>query len=157
MKDSVTKILTIICLLMCIACNQQTPQNKSDNTIYTDTIVYNVSLKPQYEHEVDWLKAFNRDAMIDSIFKSVYYHGAEVRDFAEENIMTLDEIKSLEIEDPRFSRDKASLLQFTEAWAYDPQQNTFKKKVLSIHVAYEIIDDNGKLIGHRGGFIIKMK
>lgn len=149
-------ILAIVgTILLANSCSQSSTSNK--DVAYTDTIVYNVLLKPQDEYEAEWLKGLNKEALLDSIFTSIYYHGAEVYDFADDTKMTLDEVKTREIEDERYSRNKVAVLQFTEAWRYDVVGMKFEKKVLSVHIAYEVIDSEGVWIGNRGGFIVKMK
>lgn len=149
-------ILPIIGILIFAAsCNKSI--STDNDAPYTDTIVYNVFLKAQNEFEAEWLKGLNKDALLDSLFASIYYQGAEVYDFTYDTKMTLDEVKTREIEDERFSRDKASVLQFTEAWRYNTEKVQFEKRVISVHIAYEVIDSEGNKVGDRGGFVIKMK
>lgn len=156
MSKSYLLLLLVSLITVCSSCNNNSTPTTSE-TAYTDTIVYNVLLKPQDEYEAEWLKGLDREALLDSIFASIYYHGAEVYNFADDSKMTLDEVKTMEIEDERYSRDKAAVLQFTEAWRYDVAKATFEKRVISVHIAYEVIDHEGVWIGNRGGFIVRMK
>ena len=133
------------------------PENNDDEltTVSVDTIRYNVSLIAEEDYEKDNLQYLNRMQLVDAIFSSVYNGKAQAYKFRDGSPISIDEMRRIEIEEPEFRRNLVSLLQFTEAWEYDAAQVTFRKRVISVHVAYAIFHE-GKLAGLRAGFVVKM-
>ncbi len=119
-----------------------------------NTIVYNVYLKPQdmtdpYAPEL--YENFNREAFVDSLFEAIYHNRAQVTDMSG-NPLTIDSIKTLEIEDPRYFRDKLAGVQFTEEWTFCPKTKTMTKKVRKMLVGYELVEDS-MIVALRPGFV----
>ncbi|MBQ2322813.1 MAG: hypothetical protein II375_09730 [Bacteroidales bacterium] len=107
-------------------------------------ITYNVYIKPQYMNDPDAAELyanFDRAAFVDSLFSAVYTKGVKVTDM-DGNPMTIDDIKIREVEDPNFSRDKVAGIRFREVWSYNPSTNTMTKKVKSMLVGYEVVEDS---------------
>lgn len=123
--------------------------------VCVDTIRYNVSLIPEEDYEKDNLQYVNRMQLVDAIFNSIYSGAARVYKFRDGAPISIDEIRQTEIEDPMFRRNLVSLLQFTEAWEYDAKRVEFRKRVISVHVAYAIFRE-GKYVGNRAGLIVMM-
>lgn len=128
---------------------------------FSDTIVYTVSILPQNPQdptEAENLSRLNRKALVDSLFACIYTGKASVTDFSSGKPLEIDEIKEREITDPRFAREKVAALQFTEAWSFDKDNCSFQKKVVSIHIAYEVRDTNDdSFVCYRAGIIIHTK
>ena len=122
------------------------------------TIVYNVYLKPIVDSGVELeaeesLANFNREAFVDSLFQSVYYHKARITNFLGDSL-SIEDVKTLEIEDPNYSRDKLAGVQFTEEWFLNPATRHLEKKVISMLVGYEVYDQNGDYCALRPGLVI---
>ncbi len=118
-------------------------------------IEYMVFLKPQdmrdpYAHEL--YDSFDREAFVDSVFASVYQHHAIVTD-ENGDTLSLETIKEREVTDPRYSHDKVAGIRFREAWSFDPQTKTMTKKVKSMLVGYEFVDDS-VIVAIRPAFMI---
>lgn len=118
-------------------------------------IEYMVYLKPQdmrdpYAHEL--YDNFNREAFVDSVFAAVYQHHAGVTD-EDGNALSLETIKEREVSDPRYSHDKVAGVRFREAWSFDPVTKTMTKKVKSMLIGYEFVDDS-TIIAIRPAFLI---
>ncbi|MDD7724339.1 MAG: hypothetical protein PUJ24_01585, partial [Bacteroidales bacterium] len=91
----------------------------------------------------------------DSLFAAVYSNGVTVTDM-EGNVLSIDDIKVREVEDPNYSRDKVAGIQFTEAWVYSPSSNTMTKTVKSMLVGYEVVEDS-VIVAFRPGFVFRFK
>lgn len=122
------------------------------------TIIHNVYLKPEFTDDpayAEMLADFNREAFVDSIFEAIYHNFAKVTDM-EGNPMTVEQVKDLEFSNPAFTRDKVAGIQFVERWSFDPKTQQMQKKVESMLIGYELMD-NGVIVGFRPGFKIYMK
>lgn len=125
-----------------------------------DTITYNVYIRPsnpQDDFEVQCISRLDDQKLIDMIFTSIYSNGIKAYDYFDHREYTLDEIKSREVENPGYSRDNISLIQFTERWIYNDSVPSFTKQVLKIHVAYGVRDENDIVVANRPGLVIDMK
>lgn len=148
--------------LLLISCNSNTQQPELQNvnaTIFADTIRYNVEMipaDPTDEYAAECISRLQKTQLIDSIFASIYQHGARVTRYSNEKEISLDELKTLEIEDERYARENVSVLQFTETWSYDANALIFNKKVISIHIAYAVRDDDNFIVANRAGFVVQM-
>lgn len=148
--------------LLLISCNSSTQQTELQNintTIFADTIRYNVEMipsDPTDEYAAECISRLQKSQLIDSIFASIYQHGARVTRYSNGKEISLDDLKTLEIEDERYARENVSILQFTEAWSYDAKALVFNKKVISIHIAYAVRDDDNYIVANRAGFVVQM-
>ncbi|MBQ3635049.1 MAG: hypothetical protein II951_05460 [Bacteroidales bacterium] len=164
------KILYIMLLGVMAACTVKT--NESDNantdsqksgteevaTTAGKTIVYNVYLKPEDmtdEYLPEFYADFDRDAFVEAMFEAVYHNRAEVTDM-EGNPMTIEDIKTREIEDPNYSREKLAGIQFTEEWTFDPKTISMSKKVKKMLIGYEVVEDS-MIVALRPGFMFHFK
>lgn len=133
------------------------PAQTTDNGAVTvaDTIRYNVNVLPLDEFEATSIERLEKQKLIDMIFESIYMHQAEVHDFSTGEKLSIDDVKTREIEDPRFARELVSALQFTEKWSYNATTQHFNKEIITIHVAYAVFDDTA-FVAHRAGIVVTM-
>jgi len=133
----------------------------SDEAVYTDTITYMVYIRqqdPTDDYEAYYLSGLDAGRLIERIYSSVYHHQAQAYDFTTGEALSIDDIKTREVEHPEvYSHDNVSVIQFTEAWSYDESALSFKKKVLSIHIGYAKRDETGYIETNYPGFIVLMK
>ena len=127
----------------------------AQSVVTVDTIRYNVSLIPQEDYEEENLQYLNKKQLVDAIFNSVYSGKTKAYTYYNNKPISATELQQTEIEDPHFRRNLVSVLQFTEAWQYNSENATFRKRVISVHVAYAIYR-NGEFAGNRGGFVVMM-
>lgn len=157
-------IFTLLALIFATCTNTQEVNNKTDNfanvadssIIVADTIKYNVRIMAINEDDAENLKRVYNKQLVDMLFESIYQHQAKVYDYTTGNLLDIDDVKSREVEDPRFDRELVSVLQFTEQWRYNSRNQVFAKKVISVHVAYAVFDENGDFFADRAGIIIAM-
>ena len=118
-------------------------------------IVYNVYLKPQdfrdpYAPEL--YEGFDREAFVDSLFAAVDLHKAKVTDMTGAPL-TIDDVKQREVEDPNYSRDKVACVQFREVWDFSPSSMSMVKKVKTMLIGYEVVEDSA-IVTLRPGFVL---
>ncbi len=135
--------------------NQSEIQQTQNTPGKENIIEYMVYLKPQdmrdeFAHEL--YDNFDREAFVDSVFAAVYQHHAKVTD-EDGNELTLEEIKEREVSDPRYSHDKIAAVRFREAWSFDPQTKTMNKKVKSLLIGYEFVQDS-VIVAMRPAFLM---
>ena len=144
------------------SCNSEKQSTDIQNvnaTIFADTIRYNVEMTPSDptdDYAAECIARLQKTQLLDSIFASIYQHGARVTRYSNGKEISLDELKTLEIEDERYARENVSVLQFTETWSYDAKALIFNKKVISIHIAYALRDDDGYIVANRAGFVVQL-
>ena len=165
MKKGIFGTVALMCCIMMTSCNQNREQSggaqsqaqgaQTVNMEGASTIVYNVFLKPndmRDPYAPELYANFDRDAFVEEIFDAVMHHRATVTTI-DDKPMSLDDIKTMEIEDPAYSRDKLAGIQFTEDWKLDAETMQMNKKVRSMLVGYEVVVDS--VIDHlRPGFKI---
>jgi len=115
--------------------------------LIADTILYPVRIKnidPSDEWAIVRLKNLKNQKFVDDVFDAVYSGKATAFNYLSDEPMTIDAVKELEQRDD-FKRDNVVELEFREAWWYNADKSVFKKKVLSILVAYAVFDDSGEM------------
>jgi len=115
--------------------------------LIADTILYPVRIKnidPSDEWATVRLKNLKNQKFVDDVFDAVYSGKATAFNYLSDEPMTIDAVKELEQRDD-FKRDNVVELEFREAWWYNADKSVFKKKVLSILVAYAVFDDSGEM------------
>lgn len=135
--------------------NPQATPTATQATAEGREIVYNVYLKPQdfrdpYAPEL--YEGFDREAFVDSLFAAVYLHRAKVTDMSGAPL-TIDDIKQREVEDPNYSRDKVACVQFREVWDFSPSSMSMVKKVKTMLIGYEVVEDSA-IVTLRPGFVL---
>lgn len=121
-----------------------------------DTIIYDVIIKNPNPDD-DWtdkcLRNLKKDQFVDILFESVYKKQATAHDLFTDEIISPDKLKNLERK-KEFSRSKIGKMQFTESWYYSDSLQRMSKKVISVSLGYEMLDERGNLIGHKPAFKI---
>lgn len=143
-------------LALAASCGTDAARDEQKEATGKENIIeYMVFLKPQdmrdpYAHEL--YDNFDREAFVDSVFAAVYQHHAVVTD-EDGNPLSLETIKEREVSDPRYSHDKVAGVRFREAWSFDPVTKTMTKKVKSMLIGYEFVDDS-TIVAIRPAFLI---
>jgi len=153
-------IFLLSLIILFASCSQQEADPKTSNlgvehnyleiadTIITDVVILN----PDGNEWTDFtLRNLNKKSLVDELFKSVYEGKLKPYDFFNNNTLSIEDIKALEV-DPDFSRDNIAKVQFEEAWYYDPEKQEMVKKVHSIMLAYEIYNSLGEIRGYKPAF-----
>ena len=126
--------------------------------VMADTIQYSVDIMPN-DGEQPWakeqVKQLDRRLLIDQLFESVYRHRAKAYSFSDNRLLSLEEVKEMEINESH-DRDLAARLHFWECWRYNTQGVLFEKRVLKVMIAYEARTDEGELKGYKAGIVIEM-
>lgn len=120
-----------------------------------NTIEYIVYLKPTDQtdpYAPELYEHFDRAAFADSIMSAIYYHRARVTDYQTGEPLTIDDIKTREVEDPNYARSKMAGVRFTEQWRFDPTTLTMAKRVTKMLVGYEVVSDS-MIVALRPGFL----
>lgn len=130
------------------ACQSNTGEVATMDSKYliADTISYPVRIKnidPEDEWATVRLKNLKNQQFVNEVFEAVYSGKATAFNYLSDEPMTIDAVKELEQRDD-FKRDNVVELEFREAWWYNADKSVFKKKVLSILVAYVVFDDSGE-------------
>lgn len=147
---STTPLLATLGLMTVLfaACQSNTGEVATMDSKYliADTISYPVRIKnidPEDEWATVRLKNLKNQQFVDEVFEAVYSGKATAFNYLSDEPMTIDAVKELEQRDD-FKRDNVVELEFREAWWYNADKSVFKKKVLSILVAYVVFDDSGE-------------
>lgn len=156
-------VLAIILLIAIVAsCTPDGKQRQSasmdEKYLIADTIAYPVRIKninPDDEWADVRLKKLNRKKLVDDIFKSIYDGKATAYNYLTDKAYQIQDIKEMEGRDD-FTRDNVVELEFREIWWYNGDKSIFKKKVISILVAYAVFEEGGNLRSMKAGFYIKM-
>lgn len=131
------------------------PENQV-GLMVADTIIYDVIIKNPNQDD-DWtekcLRNLKKEKFIDILFESVYKKQATAHDLFTDEIISPDKLKDLERK-KEFSRSKIGKMQFTESWYYSDSLQVMSKKVISVSLGYEILDERGNLIGYKPAFKI---
>ncbi len=121
-----------------------------------DTIIYDVIIKNPNPDD-DWtdkcLRNLKKEQLVDILFESVYKKQATAHDLFTDEIISPVKLKGLERK-KEFSRSKIGKMQFTESWYYSDSLQALSKKVISVSLGYEILDERGSLIGYKPAFKI---
>ncbi len=119
--------------------------------VVADTIIYDVIIKNLNSGD-KWtekcLKNLKKEQFIDKLFESVYNEKAVAYDLNSNNIITSDDLKSME-KKKEINRNRIGKIQFTEAWLFNDSLLIFTKKVLSASLGMEVYDEKGELIGYK--------
>jgi hypothetical protein len=152
---------TIIFLSSCNSTSSKQQENNQNinKLLVADTIQYSVDIKA-IDDDRPWiaeqLRTLDASKLVDNLFESVYRHQAEAYRFADNQPLTVEEVKEMEISDG-FDRELAARLHFWERWKYDELGVVFEKEVLRVMIAYESRNDDGEFKGYKAGIVIEMK
>jgi hypothetical protein len=165
----ISVILTVLLFNACKKCEEPKQPVIVDNellekNIIADTIVYEVIIKSTSSSE-EWMSQcqqfseishLNKTTFIDSLFADIYGNKYVVYDFFSGNPITTEELAAMEKEE-WFSRDAIGKIQFKETWYFDREHQIFRKKVLSMVLGVELVDDLGALKGYKAIFKLNLK
>jgi len=89
------------------------------------------------------------EAISNIIYNAVYQEKLIPYHYSNDTIINLRDIKNLEQENKVSTLGK---LQFEEEWYFDEVSLTMSKKVLSITIGYQLVNDLGEAYGFKPGF-----
>jgi len=151
----------MVLILLATACNQNAdtvkPAARDESMVLVaENIIYDVILKPSNlddPWEIEKLKGYSGDDLIDAIFESVYSGNSIAYEYSSDKKISPEDVKQMEKE-PGFVRVDLGKIQFTESWYLDPETLNIQKEVKSIILGYENRDSFGMLIGYTAAFKI---
>jgi hypothetical protein len=144
-------------IILAGACNPGKDKSSSQETfgnIIYDTYIINRDSTDSWGEEC--LSNFNRKKFIDKVFTQVSDGKITAYDyFSGEKISPL-QIHKAET-DGVFLRKDISKIQFEERWIWDEKKNEMLKQVISMTIAYEVFDNQGKSRGQKPIFKLKFR
>ena len=164
------KTLIIILLIASItACKQQgsepsvTGKAKTlkDTTLLdfqsiAESIRYDVIIKnpdPDDEWTETCLKGLDREKLVDEVYKAIYAGKVKAYDYYTDDPMSVKQVKEIEKQAESDGAEVAKV-QFLEDWFFDPVTFNLYKKVHFIMLAYELLDENGKVRSYKAAFYV---
>ena len=94
------------------------------------------------------LSDFNRKALIDKIFKAIFDGRLTPIDYFTSEKISPELIRKMEKE-REFSRENISKIRFEEKWIWDNEKVEMQKQLISMTIAYEVYDNEGKSRGQK--------
>ncbi|MBN2611069.1 MAG: hypothetical protein JXB00_05890 [Bacteroidales bacterium] len=122
--------------------------------VMADTIIYDVVIKnpnPDDTWTQECLKGLKKEIFIDELFEKVYSGELAAYNFENNEIISPVALKEMENK-KTVEREKIGKLQFTEAWIYSDSLLMLSKKVISVSLGSEVVDNTGELLGYRHVF-----
>lgn len=120
--------------------------------IVANPIIYDVIVKNTDESD-DWaeycLSNTDVEAISNIIYNAIYQEKLVAYHYLNDSIFTIDQVKEIEQEN---SPNDLGKIQFEEEWYFDEVNLTMSKKVLSIIIGYELVNDQGEVYGYKPGF-----
>lgn len=119
-----------------------------------DTIIYQVTIvnkNPDDAWAAYSLKGLNHGALIDNIFYLIYQGKATAYDHITHEKLTVKQIEDIENQ-PGFSRNQVSMIQFEESWYLNPTTNEMTKKVISMTPGIAQYTETGEYKGDKALF-----
>ena len=127
---------------------------ESFGKIIYDTYVINRDSTDSWGNEC--LSEFSRKKLIDKVFEAVSDGKVTPYDYFTGEKIAPKQIQKMET-DNVFSRKNISKIQFEENWIWDDEKNVMLKQVISMTIAYEVFDNEGKSRGQKPIFKLKFK
>jgi len=127
---------------------------ESFGKIIYDTYVVNRDSTDSWGNEC--LSEFSRKKLIDKVFEAVADGKVTPYDYFTGEKITPGQIRRMET-DNVFSRKNISKIQFEENWIWNNEKNVMLKQVISMTIAYEVFDNEGKSRGQKPIFKLKFK
>jgi len=153
-----SRCILLLTIILAGACHNpgrdNTPPGESFGKIIYDTYVINRDSTDSWGDEC--LSNFNRKKLIDKVFTSVFDGKITPYDYFTGEKITPEQIRKMET-DNLFSRKNISKIQFEEQWVWDEQKNEMLKQVISMTIAYEVFDNEGKSRGQKPIFKLKFR
>jgi len=123
-----------------------------------DTIIYQVIISnpnPEDTWTNNCLKGLNRKGLVDSIFSMAYDGRLTAFNHDTHEKLTIKQLKDIE-KAHGFTRDDIGMIQFTEAWYFDPSTRSMTKKVLAMDLGYDYYSSEGDLVAYKSLFRVEM-
>ncbi len=153
-----SRCILLLTIILVEACNNPGRDNSSSGEsfgkIIYDTYVINRDSTDSWGDEC--LSNFNRKKLVDKVFTSVLDGKITPYDYFTGEKITPEQIRKMET-DNVFSRKNISKIQFDEEWIWDDEKNEIRKQVISMTVAYEVFDNEGKSRGQKPIFKLKFR
>ena len=127
---------------------------ESFGKIIYDTYVINRDSTDSWGNEC--LSEFSRKKLIDKVFEAVSDGKVTPYDYFTGEKIAPKQIQTMETANV-FSRKNISKIQFEENWIWDDEKNVMLKQVISMTIAYEVFDNEGKSRGQKPIFKLKFK
>ena len=124
------------------------------NPIIYDVLVKNPDLEDSWASEK--LKTFRKDEFVNIVFEAIYNGKVKVYNYHTGDEMTLKEIRALE-NSKEFDRSKIGKIQFEEDWYFNEEKFILTKRIKSILLAYEVIDQFGEVGSYKAAFLIPIE
>jgi len=132
--------------------NDSTVVNIADSMIY-DVVIKNTDSSDEWQKS--WLQGLDRRSLVDLVFKAVYAGNAKAYDYADNHLLTIDEVKAIE-KKQGFDRKKVGKVQFIEDWQFDPKNMRFNKRVKALMLGWELYDNEGNVKSYSATFVVPM-
>jgi hypothetical protein len=127
---------------------------ESFGKIIYDTYVINRDSTDSWGEEC--LSNFNRRKFIDKVFTQVLDGKITAYDYFSGEKISPVQMHKTET-DGVFLRKDISKIQFEEMWIWDEKKNEMLKQVISMTIAYEVFDNQGKSRGQKPIFKLKFR
>ena len=153
-----SRCILLLTIILAGACHNRGRDNMSSGEsfgkIIYDTFVINRDSTDSWGDEC--LSNFNRKKLVDKVFTSVYDGKVTPYDYFTDAKITPEQIRQMETEGV-FTRKNISKIQFQEEWIWDDDKNELLKQVISLTIAYEVFDNEGKSRGQKPIFKLKFR
>ncbi len=164
-----TFVIALILFLVAGACRKEVKSLPPADTVpvndsslgqaVADTIVYDVvirNLNPDDAWASQCLRRLDRSKLVNDIFDMIYDGKALAYNHETNEKMTPRQVKDIESQ-PGFSRNDIAMIQFKEAWYLNVSKTDMTKKVISMVLGMDLLNDQGELFGHKALFRVEMK
>lgn len=121
--------------------------------IIYDVLVKNPDLEDTWASEK--IESFQKDDFVNIIFKAIYNGNIKAYNYHTGEEISLKEIRALENSE-EFDRSKIGKIQFEEDWYFNEKEFILTKKIKSIILAYEVIDQFGEIRAYKGAFLVPL-
>ncbi len=149
-------LIGIIALALFIACNQ--PKTEDNQTTFgkITSDSYLVAQDSTDSWGQECLADFKRNALIEEVFTLVYAGKLAPIDYFTGEPIKISSLKQMEAE-KIFTRKDITKIQFEESWGWNKTTNAFQKQIISMTLAYEVYNVEGKSRGQKPIFKLIFK
>lgn len=149
-------LIGIFAVAFLIACSHPKKEDRhsSFGKIISDTYLVAQDSTDSWAQEC--LSDFKRNDLIEEIFTLVYSGKLTSIDYFSGQPIKTSTLKQMEA-DKIFTRKDITKIQFEESWSWNKLTNTFQKQIISMTVAYEVYNVEGKSRGQKPIFKLIFK
>jgi hypothetical protein len=126
--------------------------DSSKSLILVDTIIYDVIVKNPNNYD-EWaefcLKNYDNEILKNIIFNAIYEKRLIAYEYRLDTVLPVEYIKNLEKE---YKNENFGKIQFNETWYFDEINLEMYKKVSSIVIGYELVNNMGEVYGYKPAF-----